>query len=133
MKLRLVALATALAALVLPLAAGTAAAPPFKATFKAPTHTPKINVKWPYEVRVTDLKGKPIKATITTEIVDPLGGVHAVEFGCCKKYVVNHPFTGVFRDYMKFPPESKGFPLTIRATLKAAGGKRVLTYVVTPR
>ncbi len=134
MRLRLVAVVVG--ALALPLAASGAAASPFKATFKAtfkaPTHTPKINAKWRYEVRVTSLAGKPIKARITSEIVDPYGGVHPVEFGCCKKNVVNYAFVGVFRDYVKFPPESAGFKLTFRVTVKALGGQRALTYWVKP-
>jgi hypothetical protein len=120
-----------LAALVFPLVAG--AAPAFKATFTAPTHTPKVNVKWFYAVRVADLQGKPIRATITSQIVDPYGGVHAVEFGSTKKPVTNRPFTGVFRDYVKYPPESQGFKLTFRVIVKALGGKRVLTYWVKSR
>ena len=46
--------------------------PPFKATLTAPTHTPKVNKKWYYVVRVTDLHGKPIKARLTAQIKDPV-------------------------------------------------------------
>src|SRR2546423_12410739 len=106
-KLRFVALCVA--AFVVPASAG--AAPAFRATFSATTHTPKVNAKWSYTVRATQ-GGKPVKATITSEIVDPYGGVHAVEFGCCHRNVTNRHFTGVFRDYVKFPPESQGVKLT---------------------
>jgi hypothetical protein len=116
---------------MLPLTAG--AAPAFRATFTAPTHTPRANVKWPYSVRATDLRGKAIRATVTTEIVDPIGTVHPVEFGCCKRYVKNHPFTGVFRDYVKFPAESQGIRLTFRVTVKARGGARPLKYWIQVR
>ena len=54
MSVRLAALC--IAALALASAAG--AAPAFKATFNAPTHTPKVNAKWFYTVRVTNLHGK---------------------------------------------------------------------------
>jgi hypothetical protein len=125
MRLRLASLSAA--ALAFPLIAG--AAPAFKATLTARTHTPKVNAKWVYVVRATDPAGKALKATITSQIVDPYGGVHAVEFGCCKnKFVTNRPFTGVFRDYVEYPPESQGFRLTFRVTVKALGAKRVLTY-----
>ena len=102
------------------------------ATFSARTHTPKVNAKWFYTVRVARA-GKPVRATITAQIADPYGGVHPVPFGCCTRNVTNHPFTGVFRDYAQFPPESHGFRLTFRATVRAGGVKRVLTYWVKPR
>jgi hypothetical protein len=120
-------------AVVLAAPLGAAAAPSFKATFTAPTHTPKVNAKWVYVVRASDSAGRPVKATITSQLVDPYGGVHAVEFGCCKRFVTNRPFTGVFRDYVRYPPESQGFRLVFRVTVKALGGKRVLTYWVKPR
>ena len=93
----------------------------------APTHTPAVDAKWSYSLKVTS-SGKPVPATVTVEIVDPFGGVHAVEFGAKKKYIVNHPFTGIFRDYIKFPPESKGYKLTLRFTVKALGQRRVVEY-----
>ena len=129
MRLRLAEVC--LAARTLPALA--AAAPAFKATLTASTHTPKVNAKWLYSVRVTDAHGKPIKATVTSQVIDPLGGVNPVEFGCCKRFVINHPFTGVFRDYVKFPPESRGYRLTFRVIVKALGGRRTLTYWVTSR
>jgi hypothetical protein len=128
-RLRVVAIC--LAALAFPLVAG--AATPFRATFTASTHTPRVNAKWFYTVRVTDLNRTPIRATITSQIVDPYGGVHAVEFGCCKRFVTNRPFTGVFRDYVRYPSESQGFRLTFRVIVKALGGRRVLTYWVKSR
>ena len=120
----------ALAALALAGPAG-AAGPTFRATFKAPTHTPKVDANWRYEVRATDLHGKPIRATLTAQILDPFGGVHPVEFDCCLgKNIVNHPFTGVFRDKAEFPAASRGFKLTFRVTVKARGRTIVLTYWV---
>jgi hypothetical protein len=129
MRLRLAAAVLVLFAVPLP----AVAAPAFKASFTALTHTPKVNAKWYYTVRATDSKGGPIRATLTSELVDPYGGVHAVEFGCCKRNVTNHPFRGVFRDYVQYPPGSQGFRLVFRATVKALGGKRVLTYWVKAR
>jgi hypothetical protein len=122
--------ASCAAALALPLSVG--AAPPVTATFTAATHTPKVNAKWFYSVRVTR-GGKPVRATVTPQIVDPFGGVHPVPFGCCTKNVVNHPFTGVFKDYAIYPPESRGFKLTFRVTIRVGAVRRVLTYWVRAR
>jgi hypothetical protein len=126
-RIRLAALCAA--ALVLP--AGAAGAPPFKVTLQASTHTPKVNTNWFYVVSVTKGRNRLVRATVTTQIVDPYGGVHAVEFGCCaKRNVVGHPFTG---DVVIFPPEAKGFRVNFRVTVRALGAKRVLTYWVKPR
>jgi hypothetical protein len=127
-KLRLASLCVA--ALALPVSAG--AGPPLRATFSAPTHTPKVNAKWFYTVRVSRA-GRPVRATITTQIVDPLGGVHAVEFGDTHRFVTNYPFTGVFRDFVRVPPEAQGVRLTLRVTVKAAGARRVLSFWVRGR
>jgi len=114
------------------------AALPFKAKLTAGTHVPKVNTKWPYSVRVTTLKGRPMKARVTVQIVDPLGGVHPVEFGNRKVNVVNHPFYGTFKDFVIWPPSSAttigGIPVTLvfRTTVKTAKGKVVLRYDVTP-
>ncbi len=123
----------AAALLVLLLAPAATAAVPFKATLKAGTHTPAVNVKWWYTIRVTDLGGRRIRATVTAQIVDPFGGVHPVQFGTSTKNIVNWPFTGTFRDFIKFPPESRGFTLTVRWIVKAKGRKVVLKYKVTPK
>jgi hypothetical protein len=133
MRLRLAVLALCLA--VAPVAA---AALPFKAKLTAATHSPKINTKWPYSVRVTTLSGKPMRATITVQIVDPLGGVHAVQLGNTTKDVTNRPFTGTFRDYVIWPPSSAttiggvSVTLVFRTIVKTAKGKVRLKYDVTP-
>ena len=92
-----------------------------------------MNAKWAYAVRAVDLQGRPIRATITTQIVDPFGGVHAVEFGDTHKLVTAFPFTGVFRDFIRFPADSRGFKVTVRMTVRAKGAKVVLTYGITAR
>jgi hypothetical protein len=111
---------------------------PFKASLKAPAAQPTVDVRWWYTVRVTNLAEKPIAARITVQIVDPFGGVYPVEFSWSQtKTITNWPFKGKFRDGIKFPPESRGFTLTIRYTLKAKIGgktyKRILKRKVTPR
>jgi hypothetical protein len=111
---------------------------PFKATLKAPRTEPKVNVKWWYSIKVTGLKGNPLKATLTAKLIDPIGGVHPIDFGPSKpvRPITNWPFKGTFRDYITFPPDSRGYPLTLRWTVKTkVNGKtyrKVLRRKVTP-
>jgi hypothetical protein len=126
----------AVAALALAAPAVAAAPKTFKATLTAPTHTPKADNKtrWPYQVKLTDLGGKPLAGRVTIAIVDPLGTVHPVQFFANTKYVKNWPFKGVFRDAVLWPPDSAvGVVLTFRATVTTAGGKAVLNLPVKPR
>ncbi len=94
-------------------------------------HTPKVNVRWPYTVRAT-IAGKPVRARLTAEIVDPIGGHHFVEFGTSTKTIHNFPFNGVFRDFILWPPESRGIPLKLRLTVLAGKARKVLLYSVVP-
>lgn len=128
---RRLALLGVIAAVCVP-SAGAAASPSFRATLTAGTHHPAINTRWPYTVKVSDPKGRPLRATISVAVVDPLGGVHPTEFYANTKIVKNIPFKGVFRDAVKWPPESRGYPLTFRVTVKVGTAKKVLTYLVTP-
>jgi hypothetical protein len=108
-------------------------------TFTAPGgHAPRIGKsdtvgpKWWYTVRATEA-GKLVHGKLTIQIVDPLGTVHAVQVGETTKPITNLPFPGVYRDYMIFPPESRGVPLRIRVTVVAGTQRRRLVYLVTPR
>ena len=104
-----------------------------KVTLTAPGHSPKINVHWPYSVTVTRT-GKPAAATVTAQIVDPIGGVHPVEFGKSTKNIVNWRFTGTFSDFVIWPPNSAvGLPLTFRLTVRSGGQTKVIAYQVTPK
>jgi hypothetical protein len=123
-QLKLVALLIAASGLL-------AGASGVKATLTAPTHTPKINVRWPYTVRVTN-DGKAASARITAQIVDPLGGVNPVQYDGTKKNITRWPFKGVFRDYVIWPASSRGIPLTFRLTIVVARTKKVINYRVTP-
>jgi hypothetical protein len=113
------------------LIAGLAAAPPVKVTVTAPGHTPKVNTRWHYVVRATQ-GGKPVPGRITEQIVDPIGGVHPVEFGKGTKPIKNWPFKGVFRDYMIWPASSRGIPLKFRIIVVTGKTTKVVTYAVTP-
>lgn len=127
MRLRLAALVLVL--LVFPPAAG--AAPAFKVVFTAPKHTPRVNERWPWSIRVTTAAGKPLPATISAVVVDPIGGVHPVEYGCCaKKFVTNVRIKGTFRDFVQYPLSAKGYRITFKVTVKTALGTRAVTYWV---
>jgi hypothetical protein len=129
-KLRLVTLLAIVVAL--PLTAGAATG--FRAVFAAPTHTPKVKTRWPWSLKVTTAAGKPLAARITVQIVDPYGGVHPVEFGCCTKNITSHPIVGSFKDYVIWPPESAvGLKLQFQVVVRALGVKRVVRYWVTPK
>jgi hypothetical protein len=107
------------------------AVPPAEVKLAAPGHTPKTNTHWKYSVSVTRA-GKPASATITAQIVDPIGGVHIVQFGNTKKNIKDFPFQGTFRDFVIWPADSRGIPLTFRLTVKSGPTKKVIGYHVTP-
>jgi hypothetical protein len=121
----MLALATALV-----LALGGSA--PVRVTVAAPGHTPRIGPRWYYTVRVSTA-GKPAAARLTEQIVDPLGGTHPVEFGPTTKDITNWPFRGRFRDYIIWPKDGRGIPLTFRVIVSVGGKKHVVDYRVTPR
>jgi hypothetical protein len=113
-----------------------ASKPRFKATLTAATHTPKVMVTWRYHVRVTDPKGHPIWAKITSQIVDPLGTKHPVEFDGTghNPYVKSYRFFGNFCDSVLWPRSSAvGVTLKFQTMITTAEGRTVLTYDVTPR
>jgi hypothetical protein len=115
---------------------GASRAPAFKATLTTAGHTPKVLTTWKYSVRVTDPTGHPIAARITSQIVDPLGTAHLVEFDGTGRnpFVKNYSFFGNFCDSITWPKSSGvGVALTFRAVIVTAKGRKVLTYSVTPR
>jgi hypothetical protein len=138
LRLLLVALVVALAVV----APGATGAPiPFKATLKAPATQPKVNVKWPYSIKVTDLKGTSIRATVTGVVIDPLGTAHAMDYGPTgppnpgpPKPITNWPFKGTFRDYLIFPEDARLANqlggLTLRWTVKAKIGGKTYKKIV---
>jgi len=130
--------AVVVALLVVPVAG---AAVGINATLKTPATQPKVNVKWPYSIRVTNLKGVPVRATVTAVVIDPLGTVHAMDYGPTgppnpgpPKPIKNWPFKGTFRDYMIFPPDATLANtlggLTLRWTVKAKLGGKTYTKVL---
>ena len=61
-----------------------------------------------------------------------IGGVHIVQFGNTTKEVKAYPFDGTFRDFVIWPADSRGIPLTFRLTVKSGPTKKVIGYHVTP-
>jgi hypothetical protein len=108
------------------------AAAPVKATLTAPTHSPRINTHWYYTVRVTQ-DGKLSAGRLTAQIVDPIGGLHPVQFGSRAKPITSLLFRGVLRDFIIWPASSRGIPLKLRVVLKIGGVKHTISYAVTPR
>jgi hypothetical protein len=104
-----------------------------KATLYAPTRTPKANAKWRYRVVVTDTKGGKLAGKITVQIVDPLGQAHAATYDDTTKPITNMPFRGQFRDYVEYPPDSRGYTLTFRVIAKTPKGTVTITYPVTAK
>jgi hypothetical protein len=107
-------------------------ATPPRVALTAPTHTPKINVRWYYTVFATR-DGKPAAGRLTAQIVDPIGDVHPVQFGTSTKNITNRAFTGRFRDFITWPASSRGIPLRLRVIVRVGTAKRTLTFAVTPR
>jgi hypothetical protein len=127
------ALALAVVALALVLVPAAAASPP-RVVLHAPTHTPRVNVRWPWSITVSTAAGKLLAATISVAIVDPIGGVHPVAYDCCKtKFITNVRITGRFADKVIFPLAAKGYRVVFRVTVKTALGRRVVTYWVQAR
>ena len=124
------------AALVLVASAGAAGRKAaFKATLAAAGHSPKVNTTWHYSVRVTDSKGHPIWAKITSQIVDPLGAVHPVEFDGTghNPFVKNYSFFGNFCDSITWPVNSGvGVTLKFETVIVTAKGGTTLVYPVAP-
>jgi hypothetical protein len=98
----------------------------------APGHTPKVGAHWSYSVTARNA-GKPVSARVTAQIVDPIGGVHQVDFGNTTRHLRNWPFQGIFRDFVIWPADSRGIPLTFRLTVKVGTVKKVINYPVTAR
>jgi hypothetical protein len=133
--MRRLTLLFALVALAASVPAG-AAKLPFKATLTAAGHSPKVKSTWKYHVRVTDLKGHPIAARISSFIVDPLGTKHPVEFDGTgtNPIVKNYSFFGNFCDSITWPSDSGvGVTLKFETVIVTAKGRTTLVYPVAPR
>jgi hypothetical protein len=100
---------------------------------KGQTPRPKANTNWRYGVKATNSAGKTVSGKLTVEIVDPLGNAHAVTYDNTKKPVKNFPFHGTFHDYLQFPKDAVGYPLTVRAKVTSARGSGTGSFGVKPK
>jgi hypothetical protein len=105
----------------------------FRVSLSAPTHRPRVGRKWWYVVRAVDLQGRPLRARLTVQVVDPLGTAHTAEVGTSTRKLLDFPFTGRYRDFAEWPAASRGYRLTLRVVVKAGGSSRTLSYWVRPR
>jgi hypothetical protein len=124
-------IALAIAAACLALAGVASAAAPLVVSFKPQAPGPKVTVKWPYKLVVTQ-GGKPVKGLLTATLVDPIAQVHQV-MDNAEKPIKKRPFNGVFSDKILFPAEAKGFTLTLRFAVTAGKLKKTLVVKVTPK
>jgi hypothetical protein len=92
-----------------------------------------VGPKWWYVVRATNPQGRPLRARLTAQVVDPLGTAHPVDVGTSNRKLLNFPFKGRYRDFAQWPAASRGYRLTFRVIVKALGSARTLTYWVQPR
>jgi len=116
---------------LLALTGATLAAGAPKVTLDAPGHSPQIGKHWDYSLSVS-VNGKPAAARVTEDIVDPIGGVHPVQFGKSTRNITRWPFTGTFHDFIIWPAASRGIPLTLRVTVQVGASRKVVNYPVTP-
>jgi hypothetical protein len=97
-----------------------------------PAH-PKAGVNIRYSVTATDSAGKRVPGKLTVQIVDPLGNAHAVTYDNTKRPIKNFPFHGTFHDYLQFPKDAVGYPLTVRAKVTSSQGNGTATFRATPK
>jgi hypothetical protein len=101
---------------------------PFRAVLHAPTHTPKAGKPWLYSVRVTDPRGRPIRARITMRVL--FGGIPVGKVDAGRTY----SFVGTWREPKNspliWPARSHGRPLTFEALVTARGQTKRLDYTV---
>ena len=120
------------AAAALALAGAASAAGPLAVAFKPLAAGPKVGVKWPYSVTITQ-GGKPVKAVLTATLVDPIMQVHQVQDDALKDIKNRAVPKGVFTDKLLFPAESRGFTLTLRFAATVGAAKKTLEVKVTPK
>ena len=102
-------------------AAARPAAPPFRATLRAPGHRPRASRPWPIVLTATAPDGRPLRAVVRYQFLFA-GRVVARR----SRYV----FRGRFRDVVHWPRRAIGVPLTFRAVVSTALGTRNLDYPV---
>jgi hypothetical protein len=97
----------------------------------APTHHPKVNVKWPVTITATNGTGQAVRGTVTMQILfngNPQGKVDNGKV---------YRFVGTWREKpgqeITWPKQSSGVPLEFEAIVKALHATVKKTYAVTPQ
>jgi len=104
-----------------------AAAPRFKATVTGSTHRPVARSQWRFFVRVTDLRGRLIRARIELQVVfRGLSGPPLADLGT---YTIFGRWTGTYR----WPRAARGESLAFQAIVTARGVTRTLSYWIRVR
>ena len=91
----------------------------FRVSFVAPTHSPVVNRPWQYVVRVTDVNGRPVRALVHVQVL--FLGLPVGEIG---KWNVN----GVWQQTIRWPPQSRGHQLVLRALVTVKGKTQSAIY-----
>jgi len=99
------------------------AAPRIRLT--APTPTPAVGEPWPYTIRVTDRRGKPVQGTATVTVVTPSGqkidGVGIFDAG------------KIIRMTYRWPKVDRGRALFFRVEAATPDGTKTLRYAIRVR
>jgi hypothetical protein len=105
----------------------TAGAVPFKATLTASGHRPVALTPWRYTLRVSDLKGRPIRAQAVFRIV------FVQETPPPPRLLARVTFRGRARGLYRWPTLLRAEPLEFRATVTAKGATLTLRYTISVR
>ncbi len=95
------------------------------AVLKGQDHDPTVNTKWIYTMKVTDAQGHPLRATIDTEFA--LQGA-VVGHDTPPTHLLKN---GSFKEALKFPASSAGYPLAVQVVVHTKLGSVTLDWPVT--
>lgn len=104
-----------------------ARAAPFKARLTASGHRPVALTRWRYTLRVTDLKGRPIRARAVFRIF------FVQETPPPPRLIARVGFRGHARGVYRWPTLLRGEPLEFQATVTAKGATLTLRYAISVR
>lgn len=104
-----------------------ARAVPFKASLTATGHRPVALTPWRYTLRVTDLKGQPIRARAVFRIV------FIQETPPPPRLLARVSFRGRARGVYRWPILLRGAPLEFQVTVTAKGATLRLRYSISVR
>jgi hypothetical protein len=97
------------------------------ATLIAPNHSPVAGRGWPYSVRVTDRRGRPLPGTVRIRL---RGDDRVPATGTAS----THPLTnGRWHDRFAFPEATVGLPLIFQVLVRTKAGSVTLSWPVTVR